>query len=222
MKSLTPKQKAILNFIEEYISIHRYSPSYREIANHFGYKSTGSVFKHIQALQQKNALFGSKASARSLTVTEPTLSTIKQEKPLSDVVELFLIGELSTLYSLETFPHTQTIQVPQSLVISPENSYVIRIKGDGFQDEMLLNGDLIIVEARTDVVEGETIIAMLDEHDPVIKIYEKESGYIKLFGHNPQQHPLIMHPDDLSIYGVVIGMLRLFIPKVIQKLDFWL
>lgn len=206
MKGLTPKQTAILAFIEEYISINRYSPSYREIADKFNYKSTGSVFKHIQALQKKEALSLKPASSRSLKTSQTTQKTEKIHPEL----ELLLIGELSTAYSLETFPHTQTIEIPRSLVDSPENSYVIRIKGDGFQDELLLNGDLIIVEARTDVNEGETIIAMINSHDPLIKIYEKESGYIKLFGHNPQQHPLIMHPDDLSIYGVVVGMIRLF------------
>lgn len=209
MKGLTPQQAAVLHFIEEYISINRYSPSYREIAEKFGFKSTGSVFKHVQALKKKEALTMNPASSRSLKMTQPTQKVEKVRPEL----ELLLIGELSTTFSLETFPHTQTIEVPRSLVDSPENSYVIRIKGDGFQDELLLNGDLIIVEARTDVIEGETIIAMINAHDPLIKIYEKESGYIKLFGHNPQQHPLIMHPDDLSIYGVVVGLIRLFSRK---------
>lgn len=206
MKGLTPKQAEIAQFIEEYISINRYSPSYREIAHKFGYKSIGSVFKHIHALQAKGTISLNPTFTRSIQMTQ----TIRKCEKVSSNLELLLIGELSTAFSLETFPHTQTIEVPPSLVDSPDNSYVIKIKGDGFHDEMLMNGDLIIVEARNEAAEGETIIAMINEHEPLIKIYEEESGYIKLYGHNPQQHPLIMHPDDLTIYGVVVGMIRLF------------
>jgi repressor LexA len=206
MKGLTSQQASILQFIEEYISINRYSPSYREIADKFGFKSMGSVFKHIQALKKKEAISSNYASSRSVRMTQ---TTQKAEKTASGH-ELLLIGELSSTNSLETFPHSQTVEVPSLLVDSPENTYVIRIKGDGFQDELLLNGDLIIVEARNEATEGETIVAMVNKHEPLIKIYEKESGYIKLYGHNHDQHPLIMHPDDLSIYGVVVGMIRVF------------
>ena len=206
MKGLTAQQAAILSFIEEFISINRYSPSYREIADKFGFKSTASVFKHVQALKRKEALHSTTSSSGTMRMTQSTQKGTRQ----SAETELLLIGEISTAYSLETFPHTQTVDVPSSLVDSPENTYVIRIKGEGFQDDMLMHGDLIIVEARNDPTEGETVIAMINGHDPLIKIYEKESGYVKLFGHNPQQHPMIMHPDDLSVYGVVVGMVRLF------------
>ncbi len=93
-------------------------------------------------------------------------------------IELLLIGEISTSYSLETFPNTQSIEIPRSLVASPENSYVIRIKGDGFVDELLRDGDLIIVEARSNAEEGETVIAMVESQDPLIKIYGHESDML--------------------------------------------
>lgn len=206
MKGLTPKQSAILEFIDEYISIHRYAPSYREIAEHFGYQSIASVFKHVKALVKKEALTSLPSSGRSMAVTRPRA---KPEKTASEQ-ELFLIGELSKNHSLETFAHTQSIEVPKNLVVSPENSYVIRIKGTGFQEAFLHDGDYIIVEAKSEAEEEETILAITSSDGPIIRILRKESGYLKLYSLDPQDPPLIMHPDDLSIYGTVVGMIRFY------------
>lgn len=206
MKGLTPKQSDILEFIEEYVSIHRYAPSYREIATKFGYRSTASVFKHVKALLKKEALAALPSTGRSLAVTHPRK---KPEKPSAEQ-EFFLIGELSKNNSLETFAHTLTIEVPKSFAISSENSYAIRIKGQGFQEAYLCDGDIILVEARGEADEGETILAITPSDGPMIRILRKESGYLKLFSLDPQDPPLIMHPDDLSIYGIVVGMIRLY------------
>ncbi|WP_237753543.1 LexA family protein [Candidatus Protochlamydia amoebophila] len=60
MKGLTPKQQAILQFIQQFIETHQYSPSYREIMKHFSLASPASVHKHIQSLQRKGVLAAEK------------------------------------------------------------------------------------------------------------------------------------------------------------------
>ena len=65
MKGLTKRQREIVDFIRDYIAVHHYSPSYREIMKHFGFTSLGSVYKHIAVLKRKGGPFGGKGE-RSL------------------------------------------------------------------------------------------------------------------------------------------------------------
>ncbi|NBX83761.1 hypothetical protein EBQ90_11865 [bacterium] len=50
---LTEQQAEVLHYIERVFQEQGYAPSYREIQNHFGYKSVGTVQDHVRALIQK-------------------------------------------------------------------------------------------------------------------------------------------------------------------------
>ena len=62
----TKKQKALLSFIENFITGHGYGPSYREIMRGLGYKSVSTVATHIDNLIARGHLRKRTKSARSL------------------------------------------------------------------------------------------------------------------------------------------------------------
>lgn len=64
----TKKQKELLEFIESFIVIHGYSPSYREIMNGLGYTSVATVALHVNNLITRGHLRKRDRSARSLEV----------------------------------------------------------------------------------------------------------------------------------------------------------
>jgi repressor LexA len=62
----TKKQKELLEFIESFIGVHGYSPSYREIMNGLNYNSVATVALHINNLVKRGHLIKRENSARSL------------------------------------------------------------------------------------------------------------------------------------------------------------
>lgn len=66
----TKKQRVLLDFIEQFITEHGYSPSYREIVNGCGYNSVATVAVHINNLIARGHLRKRDHSARSLELTE--------------------------------------------------------------------------------------------------------------------------------------------------------
>ena len=62
----TKKQKELLEFIETFIGIHGYSPSYREIMNGLNYNSVATVALHVNNLIKRGHLVKREHSARSL------------------------------------------------------------------------------------------------------------------------------------------------------------
>jgi repressor LexA len=208
MKGLTQKQFQVLHFIQHYIQTNHYSPSFREIMVHFGFSCVGSVTKHIEALKRKGLITNEKKCSRSLSLTEtiPLPPSVNEKKE----IELPLIGTLAAGYPIEMYSHSQSIAVPEALVHDPQKTYVIKAKGNGLQEEFILEGDLLIVEARQEAMPGETIIALINQHDTIIKQYYPEGLYVRLVGHNPQHHPLILREEDVIIQAVVISLMRIY------------
>lgn len=71
----TKKQKELLSFIEEFINMRGYSPSYREIMQGLQYNSVATVALHVNNLIRRGHLQKRDRSARSLEVVKPTQDT---------------------------------------------------------------------------------------------------------------------------------------------------
>lgn len=203
MKGLTQRQAEIIGYIESYVQENRFSPSYREIAHHFGISSISSVHKHVQSLLKKGLLRKERYSARSILPS-------KSDKETASDTEVPFIGYLSRTDGIELFPKTQTVLIPKFLVQDLSRTYVVRVKGDGFTDELFQNGDLLIIDARSYADSGETILCMLPNQKGVIKKYYPTDFAIELKSLNLQGQPLIVPEQDLIIIGVISGLLRLF------------
>ena len=206
MKGLTQRQREVMDFIQDYISHHTFSPSYREIMHKFGFSSLGSVYKHVQVLKRKGVLLSEKQCSRSLSPVE----AIRDKNEAEAEIVLPFMGCIAAGNSIETFPQVQTIAIPHYLVPSSENTYVLRAKGDSLMEELIADGDLIIVEARHEAHPGETVLVLINQSDTFIKRYYPEDHYVRLESRTAHQHPIMIRYEDLMIQGVVVGLLRLF------------
>lgn len=55
-RQLTQKQHAFLKYLRDHVDEHKVWPTYREIADHFDYRSPNSVTQNLQALSRKGFL----------------------------------------------------------------------------------------------------------------------------------------------------------------------
>jgi SOS-response transcriptional repressor LexA len=72
-RPLTPKQTAILSYLNSYIGDHGYSPSLAEIGNAFGLSSLATVHKHLENLQAKGRISRTWNGNRSTVITDTEL-----------------------------------------------------------------------------------------------------------------------------------------------------
>lgn len=205
MKGLTPKQLAIITFIQNFIDENHYSPSYREIMTHFNLASPGSVYKHIRTLEKKGVLVENKKSHRSL---EPSHSA--PPSPVISELELPLIGNLAIGYPLEVHMNPRMIAVPRSLVQTPDNTYILQAQGDSLQNELIQDGDLLLIEVREDIQPGELILGLINQTDSILKRYYPEGQYIRLESQDKETDSLIVRSEHISIQGALVGLIRIY------------
>lgn len=203
MKGLTKRQRELIDFIQNFIDSNRYSPSYREIGQHFGFASLGSVYNHVTTLKKKGFLYADSKTSRSVTtLKEPVKNSAPNELTVP------LIGYIAAGMPIQTFPQTQLIQVPSNYVLSPDKTYALRAKGDSLMEEMIADGDILLVEVRHEAHPGETVVALINENDIIVKKYYPEGDFIRLLGTNSEHNPILLRHEDIVVQAVVVSLLR--------------
>jgi repressor LexA len=205
MKGLTPRQRELLSFIEDSIRTNGFSPSYREIMLHFGFRSVGSIHKHIQVLKRKGALTSEHGTSRSLMPANDPITN-----KFSNEITVPFIGHIEAGNPIEMFTHSKTLSVPEYLVPDSKKTYVLQSKGNSLNEELIADGDFLIIVARQEANAGDTVIALINHHDTIIKKYYPEPPYVHLAGNNPHHKPIILRQENIKIQGVITGILRLF------------
>lgn len=180
------------NKIAEFYKSKRRMPSYSEIMSLVGFKSKNAVYKLVNKLQDQVFL-------------------IKDEKGRLSPGSIF--GELRVLGLVEAgFPSaaeeelTDTMSLDEYLIPDKEASYVLRVKGDSMIDAGIHEGDMVIVERRSDAKEGQIVVAEVDGAW-TMKYFRKKYGKPYLEAANKKYKP-IYPENDLKIAAIVKAVVR--------------
>lgn len=198
---LTKRQKQILDFLQEYVAENGYAPSYEEIADHFGLSSLATVHEHLENLRRKGYIRKSYNESRSIEL-------IPADVRIS-AVELPLLGTVAAGAPIEAITEQETIAVPEDMLARGGRNYVLRVSGDSMIDEHIRDGDYIIVNSRQTAQNGDMVVALVGGESATVKRFYRESnGMVRLQPANERMEPLYFPADDVTIQGIVVGVIR--------------
>src|SRR5476651_2441966 len=200
---LTKRQKEVLDFVSQFIELHGYAPSYREIAAYFKYGSVATVAEHIESLVSKGMLQKGDNEARSIQLIRA------DDVDATPRIALPILGLVAAGQPIETLgTHPETLEVPPFMV-GRRNSYVLQVKGDSMIDEGIHTGDYVVVTEKPVPSNGEMVIALINGGEATLKRYYKEKTHIRLQPSNSAMEPIIIKPGTpIEIQGIVIGLIR--------------
>ena len=196
MPNLTPRQQAVLRFIQDYLVEHEYPPTMQEIADHLGV-SRPTDFEHIEALEKKKVLRRDPTLARNVTLT-------RDYQPYDG--SLPLVGRIAAGAPIEAIADSEVLDLESLFRGRPGETFVLQVRGNSMIDEQIRDGDYVIVEKRAEARNGETVVAILPDGDATLKKFYKEPGRIRLQPANETMQPI--YAPNVTIQGVVIGVLR--------------
>ncbi len=235
---LTHVQQQILEYIEKSIERTGVSPSYREVMQALGYKSTGSVHRLIEILKQKGHLAQFKPqvwrsfSPLRLKKIEPVEvegyqrskpSTFQEPErivaPDSLSFSLEIIGTITGSKTPELMVETKTLLLPKMafshISYHEQTLYGLTIQDSSFLSEYLLPGDIIVVEpAEEDVKSGELVLATTGNESIIGFCFEDEGGF--QFKSSPYSNAGLLHKikrrsfQETQIWGIIHGSMRGF------------
>ncbi len=161
---MTPKQKEIFDYVLDYYSENAYSPSLKEIADHFG-KSVPTIHQYIKALIKKGFLKKKTGVARGLEIV------IKDEASANQVVRNMKIGIVG--YGI----------VGQAVEYGFSNQEIHiydKYKKSESLDQVVKKSDYIFICLPTPIKKDESSIDLNIVNTSVAKIAKLASGTDKI------------------------------------------
>jgi repressor LexA len=205
---LTERQRDVLEFIQSEQREKGITPSTREIQHHFGFASQTSVMQYLGTLERKGFLDRHARKARALI-------TPVQRVRITDVP---IYGQIPAGMATLT---EQTIEGHVSLDMRSVNAskngktFALRVQGDSMIDAHIVDGDIVILEDRKDVQNGDIVAALIDG-ETTLKRYVTEHGRPYLKAENPL-YPNLVPARELRIQGVMVSLVRKQMPAARRK-----
>jgi len=198
---LTKRQREILSYLASYVGDNGYAPSFEEIAAKFNYSSLATVHEHLSNLERKGCIKRSYNESRAIEILP------SEHQPRA--IEVPLLGSVAAGLPIEELATGESIGVPDSFVRRSGNHYALRVRGNSMIDEQIRDGDVVVVQERHSADNGEMVIAMTHGTAATVKkFYRERDGRIRLQPANEAMAPIYVHENDITIQGVVVGVLR--------------
>lgn len=102
------------------------------------------------------------------------------------------------------------LDLNEYLIHHPAATFFVRVSGDSMINAGIMHNDVLIVDRSQDPKHGDIVVAELMGEFTVKRLYHRGQE-VKLCPENDHYQPiLIAHPENLSIIGVVSGVVRKF------------
>jgi len=200
MRTLTKKQKLVLDFITEFIDEHGFAPSYEEVASGVGLSSASTVHAHVENLVRKGHLIKKWGANRSIDLPQ-------DRRAESGSVDLPLVGRVAAGKPIQAIEQADAITVPPDMLGKGE-TFVLQVTGDSMIDSHAIDGDYVLVEKTSRPQDGDTVVALVRGGEATLKRYRRVRDKIWLEPANPAYEPIVVDEADVTIQGIVVGILR--------------
>ena len=201
-KSLTGKQKRVLDNIQLYINAKGEPPTLDELRQNLGFKSLRTVVQYIETLERKGYVVRRRYSHRNIE-----LRAVDAEGRAAMLVSVPVVANVGC-DDLSVFAQEQSdefLQVDKQIVDEVHGEIVaVRAVGDSMADAGVKSGDYILVQFTDKVKSGDRVAAIIGDM-VTVKRLERRSGVTILYpeSKDPKYKPIVLR-DNFKIAGRVL------------------
>lgn len=196
-KKLTDKQRDVLRFIYNEIKTAKLPPTIREIAQHFGFSSTGTVRDYLHALAQKGYIRLTANKSRAIELVREALFSVPFLGQVQAGLPTLAVEEIEEYLDLD------------SLIFSDDDTFALRVRGESMIDAGIMPDDLVLVKSQNMAQTGETVVALVGSEEATVKHLRRRGNMYYLDPANPLFDPIPVN-EDVRIIGKVISVIRKF------------
>lgn len=194
-RQLTAKQLSFLRYISDYIAENEIWPTYREIVDHFGFRSPNSVTQNLQALYRKGHL---RKDNQGFQLVNPPTRANGASIPVRGFITAGALQEAvdSDMGSitLETlFPRLDRI-------------FAIRVAGRSMAGAGIEDGDYVLL-VDEDIPNGGIGAVLYNGETSLKRIYQQRDG-LRLEPANDEYSAIVIRPElfeEVRVLGRYVG-----------------
>lgn len=187
-----------------------------QVAEKMGFKTNGYIADFERGRYDDPAEDTLTRYANALGITMSSMDTIKRKAILlsmgihednifTDMLRIPILGTVPCGEPKEAIEEAdEYFPVPyDEKLASKPNLFGLRANGLSMKDAGILPGDIMIIDPNVQVVNGDIVVAKIDE-DATLKYYYERGGYVELRPANEDFKPIKVDDPSFRIVGKVI------------------
>lgn len=197
--ALTPAQQELYDWLSNYISSRRHSPSIRQMMEAMGLRSPAPIQSRLRHLQQKGWITWQEGQAR-------TLQLLGGEAPAGIPV----LGAVAAGGLVEPFQDTRE-RLDLTPLLETRGLFALTVNGDSMVEAHIADGDVVLLEPVNDASrlrEGTIVSALVPGSGTTLKHFHREGKQVRLEAANPAYAPIVVPADQVTIQGRLVAVWR--------------
>jgi repressor LexA len=204
--NLTPRQREVLEVIEQFQRERGFPPSVREIGTAVGLTSPSTVHAHLSTLQKLGFLRRDPTKPRAIEVRfDATSGAPVERRPVRHVP---LVGDVAAGTDVLAQENIEeTLPLPADFT-GEGDLFMLRVRGDSMIEAGILDGDYVVARQQQSADNGDVVVAGIPGDEATVKTFTRKAGKVVLLPANARLEPMVFAPGDVRVFGKVVTVLR--------------
>ena len=202
----TPRQRKILEFIDQTIKENGFPPTVREIGKAVGLNSPATVHTHLSTLQERGYIRRDPTKPRAIEVHwDAGSGAIIDRRPVTHVP---VIGDVAAGTGVLAAENIEEVMPLPSDFTGEGELFMLRVRGDSMIELGILDGDFVVASKQPTANEGDVVVAGIPNDEATVKSFSQSNDQVILTRANSTMSPMRFAANEITIYGKVVAVLR--------------
>ena len=202
----TPRQRKILEFIDQTIKENGFPPTVREIGKAVGLNSPATVHTHLSTLQDRGYIRRDPTKPRAIEVHwDAGSGAIIDRRPVTHVP---VVGDVAAGTGVLAAENIEEVMPLPSDFTGEGDLFMLRVRGDSMIELGILDGDHVVASKQPTANDGDVVVAGIPNDEATVKSFSTRNDQVILTPANPTMSPLYFTANEITIYGKVVSVLR--------------
>lgn len=208
MADISAKQRQIVDYIRDFWENRGYPPTIRDILKGCRISSTSVVDYNLKRLEQSGFIIRHSGVSRGIELR----GRVSQQAVSVPILGAIAAGEPIPVPDSDTWDPSSSadkIELTNDVTKGRKGVYALRVKGRSMIDALINDGDIVLLEAPRFIENGDMVAVWLkSEQETTLKKIFTEADRIRLQPANSQMEPIYAKPENVSVQGKVVGVIR--------------
>src|SRR5829696_8291867 len=172
----------------------------REIAQVVGFRSSQTVYHHLNRLEEEGYVERLEDRPRTPRLTEKGWGAVLDGGTP-------LLGRIAAGRGLEAVAMGDEAYSLATELLTPHSGrrrYLLRVVGQSMTGARIEDGDLLVVEEDEDPLDGTVVVALLRGEEATVKRLRREGETVRLRSQNGGYEDIVVPAEDVKVQGRVV------------------
>jgi repressor LexA len=202
----TPRQRQILELIEQFLRRHGRPPTRADLALAMNLRNRQGIDQHLRALAGKGLLALEPGLARGIRLLQRAETSTRR---------LPLYGRVAAGVPTLALDNIEDELLLDPALFRPRADFLLRVHGQSMHDADIHDRDILAVHRSAQASNGQIVVARLGD-EATVKYFHRHGHVVRLEPANAAFKPITvdLRREPCVIEGWVVGLVRSGMPQV--------